>query len=162
MINKIVFLVSSLSQPRAIRRVESIAELGYEVKVFGYDRGQYNCNKFSKGIDVTVLGQMAKGSGYLEKTKQIRKDIRKIVTEHDGPNVLFYSFGFIETFFLQRHHVRYAYEISDIAYSGGTMGRMRPVLKLIDRHLVKQSAFTLMTSEGFKKYLDVNLIKSSN
>ena len=38
MYDKIVFLVSSLSQPRAIRRVESIAALGYEVEVYGYDR----------------------------------------------------------------------------------------------------------------------------
>lgn len=38
MYDKIVFLVSSLSQPRAIRRVESIVALGYEVEVYGYDR----------------------------------------------------------------------------------------------------------------------------
>ena len=60
MYDKIVFLVSSLSQPRAIRRVESIAALGYEVEVYGYDRVQYNCNKFSVKIPVTILGQMSK------------------------------------------------------------------------------------------------------
>lgn len=75
MYDKIVFLVSSLSQPRAIRRVESIAALGYEVEVYGYDRVQYNCNKFSVKIPVTILGQMSKGDGYLEKIRTVKRDI---------------------------------------------------------------------------------------
>ena len=155
MIDKIVFLVSSLSQPRAIRRVESIANLGYKVFVYGYDRGQYNCNKFSKDIDVVVLGTMSKGGGYVGKFKQIGKDIKEIVDRHCGENTLFYSFGYIETFYLHKRGIRYAYEISDIAYSGGMMGKLRPILKQIDRRMVKDSEFTLMTSEGFKKYLNV-------
>lgn len=155
MIEKIVFLVSSLSQPRAIRRVESIAALGYKVFVYGYDRGQYNCNKFSKDIDVVVLGSMSKGGGYFGKFKQIGRDIKDVVRKHREENTLFYSFGYIETFYLHKQGVRYAYEISDIAYSGGMMGRLRPILKQIDRRMVKDSEFTLMTSEGFKKYLNV-------
>ena len=155
MIDKIVFLVSSLSQPRAIRRVESIADLGYKVYVYGYDRGQYNCNRFSKDIDVVVLGSMSKGGGYIGKFKQIGKDIKDVVKLHQGENTLFYSFGYIETFYLHKQGVRYAYEISDIAYSGGMMGHLRPIFKYIDRRMVKDSEFTLMTSEGFKKYLNV-------
>lgn len=155
MIDKIVFLVSSLSQPRAIRRVESIAALGYSVFVYGYDRGQYNCNKFSKDIDVVVLGSMSKGGGYIGKFKQIGRDIKNVVKKHRGETTLFYSFGYIETSYLYKHGVRYAYEISDIAYSGGMMGHLRPIFKYIDRRMVKDSEFTLMTSEGFKKYLNV-------
>ena len=81
MYDKIVFLVSSLSQPRAIRRVESIAALGYEVEVYGYDRVQYNCNKFSVKIPVTILGQMSKGDGYLEKIRTVKRDIARVVKE---------------------------------------------------------------------------------
>ena len=77
MYDKIVFLVSSLSQPRAIRRVESIVALGYEVEVYGYDRVQYNCNKFSVKIPVTILGQMSKGDGYLEKIRTVKRDIAR-------------------------------------------------------------------------------------
>ena len=128
MINTIIFLVSSLSQPRAIRRVESIAALGYDVKVYGYDRGQYNCNKFSAGINVNVLGKLRKGGGYLGKIKQIGKDIKAIVEEHNGKATLFYSFGFIETFFL--------YKSNEI--------------------MIRQAEFTLLTSEGFRYFLDVD------
>ena len=65
MYDKIVFLVSSLSQPRAIRRVESIAALGYEVEVYGYDRVQYNCNKFSVKIPVTILPRAIQPHGQI-------------------------------------------------------------------------------------------------
>ena len=152
---KIVFFVSSLSQPRAIRRVESIAALGIEVAVYGYDRKQYDCNKFSEGIPVTVLGEMSKGGGYIEKLRQIKADIRRITAKHRGEGCLYYSFGFLETVFLRKAKVPYAYEISDIAYSTGALGRLRPILYQIDRKLVKHSVLTLMTSEGFKKYLNV-------
>ena len=156
MINTIIFLVSSLSQPRAIRRVESIAALGYDVKVYGYDRGQYNCNKFSAGINVNVLGKLRKGGGYLGKIKQIGKDIKAIVEEHNGKATLFYSFGFIETFFLYKSNVRYVYEISDIVYSTGALGIIRPILKLMDKIMIRQAEFTLLTSEGFRYFLDVD------
>ena len=152
---KIVFLVSSLSQPRAIRRVESIAALGIDVEVYGYDRRQYNCNTFAPSIKVHVLGEMSKGGGYIGKVTQIKSDIFCITSEHQRESCLYYSFGFIETFYLKKAGVPYAYEISDIAYGTGILGKMRPVLKQIDRRLVRNSVFTLMTSEGFKKYLNV-------
>lgn len=152
---QIVFLVSSLSQPRAIKRIESIASLGYKTEVYGYDRGQYNCNKLSEHIKVTVLGQFSQGGSYHDKVKHIRRDVKKLVRIH-GKKCLYYSFGFIESFFLKLAGVPYAYEISDIAYSTGSMGKLKPILKKIDCCLVRKSMFTLMTSEGFKQFLNVN------
>lgn len=155
MYDKIIFFVSSLSQPRAIRRVESIAALGYNVEVYGYDRSQYDCNKFSSGIRVTVLGQMAKGGGYRHKFKQIKQDIARVLAQKKDQSCLFYSFGYIESVCLLINKVPYAYEISDIAYSGWGMSKFLPFFKWLDRKLVSKSEFTLMTSEGFKKFLDV-------
>ena len=154
MYDKIVFLVSSLSQPRAIRRVESIAALGYEVEVYGYDRVQYNCNKFSVKIPVTILGQMSKGDGYLEKIRTVKRDIDSVVKEHKGQNCLYYSFGYFESIFLRLKGVPYAYEISDIAYGFPSFGKVRPLLRAIDRNLVKNAQFTLLTSEGFRGFLN--------
>lgn len=154
MFNKIIFIVSSLSQPRVIRRVESIASLGYDVEVYGYDRGQYNCNKFSKNIPVIVLGQMTKGDGYLKKIITIRRDINSIVKKHKDQYCLYYSFGYFETLFLRLKKVPYAYEISDIAYGFPAFDKVRPIMRTIDRNLVKHAKFTLLTSEGFKDFLD--------
>lgn len=154
MYNKIIFLVNSLSQPRCIRRIESIAALGYDVEVYGYDRGQYNCNKFSDNIPVTVLGKMAKGEGYLSKLSTVRKDLNKIVKEHKRQNCLYYSFGYFESLFLRLKKVPYAYEISDIAYGSSRFDKVRPIMRIIDRNLVKHAKFTLLTSEGFKGFLN--------
>ena len=154
MFDKIVFLVNSLSQPRCIRRIESIAALGYDVEVYGYDRGQYNCNKFSDNIPVMVLGQMSKGGGYWSKLRIIRKDIKKIINEHKDENCLYYSFGYFETLFLRLYNVSYAYEISDIAYGFPKFDKVRSLMRMIDRNLVKHAKFTLLTSEGFKGFLN--------
>ena len=154
MFKKIVFLVSSLSQPRCIRRIESIVALGYDVEVYGYDRGQYNCNKFSDNIPVTVLGRMAKGVGYLSKLLTVKRDINRILKEHNGQKCLYYSFGYFESLFLRLKKVPYAYEISDIAYGSSRFNKIRSIMRAIDRNLVKHAKFTLLTSEGFKEYLN--------
>jgi len=152
MYTKLIFIVSSLSQPRAIRRVESIAKLGYDVEVYGYDRGQYNCNKFSDNIPTTVMGKMTKGNGYWKKLRTICKDVSSIIDKHKGQCCLYYSFGFFETLFLRLNKVPYAYEISDIVYANkGIFGK---ILHRIDRFLIKDATFTLLTSEGFKIYLN--------
>lgn len=154
MYNKLIFFVSSLSQPRAIRRVESIEALGYEVEVYGYDREQYNCNRFSDRIPVTVLGKMSKGGGYLDKIKAIKRDVIMVINAHKGQKCLYYSFGYIESIFLRLKGVPYAYEISDIAYGFPPFDKVRPLLRAVDRNLVKNALFTLLTSEGFKAFLN--------
>lgn len=154
MYKKIIFLVSSLSQPRCIRRIESIAALGYDVIVYGYDRKQYNCNVLSKDIECYVLGELQKGEGYFSKFLTIRKDVKKIIAKHKEEDCLYYSFGYFESLFLRLNNVPYAYEISDIAYGTPRFDKVRPFMKLIDRNLVKNAKFTLLTSEGFKDFLD--------
>lgn len=154
MYSKIIFLVSSLSQPRAIRRVETIKSLGYAVQVYGYDRVQYNCNHFSEDIPVIVLGEMSKGGGYLSKIKTIRRDIAKIVKIHKDENCLYYSFGYFESMFLRLKGAPYAYEISDIVYGTSVFNKVQWFLHKINQNLVKNSIFTLLTSEGFKGFLN--------
>lgn len=156
MFEKIVFLVNSLSQPRCIRRIESIAALGYNVVVYGYDRGQYNCNTLSNDIECYVLGKMAKGEGYFSKIQTTRKDIKKVIKKHSHEKCLYYSFGYFESLFLRLNNVPYAYEISDIAYGFPKFDKIRFLLKAIDQNLVKNAKFTLLTSEGFKGFLDQN------
>lgn len=154
MYNKIIFLVNSLSQPRCIRRIESIAALGYDVVVYGYDRNQYNCNVLSKNIECHVLGNLPKGEGYFSKLLTIRKDVKKIIDKHKEENCLYYSFGYFESLFLRLNNVPYTYEISDIAYGSPKFDKVRFLMKAIDRNLVKNAKFTLLTSEGFKGFLE--------
>ncbi|MFK1864609.1 hypothetical protein ACIXHM_20590 [Bacteroides fragilis] len=105
-------------------------------------------------IPVTILGQMSKGDGYLEKIRTVKRDIARVVKEHKGQSCLYYSFGYFESIFLCLKGVPYAYEISDIAYGFPSFGKARPLLRAIDRNLVKNAQFTLLTSEGFKGFLN--------
>lgn len=150
----IIFITASLSQPRIIKRITSISEAGFKVKVYGYSRGVYDCNKLPSTIEVIKLGHQRDGQNYLNKFIQIKKDLEMIIKkEKNKKDVIYYSFSFLISFFLLRLGVKYIYEISDILYGYKKFLLFRPLLKKLDRNLVKKSVFTVVTSEGFIKYL---------
>ncbi len=148
----VVFITSSLSQPRIIKRILSIHNAGCHVKVYGYDRGIYNCNKFPDDITVSIIGQQKDGADYISKIRQIRRDVRNIVSA-EGKDAIFYAFGMIPTWFLSKCDVRYVYEISDILYGYNKFKIIQPFAKQLDRKLIKKSFFTVVTSQGFLDYL---------
>ena len=53
---KIVFISDCLSQPRHIKRVTSLLNAGFEVKVYGYNRGKYNVNNHDNKLFVVGDG----------------------------------------------------------------------------------------------------------
>lgn len=148
----IVFVAGTLSQPRIIRRIESFYNRGYDIKVYGYDRGVYTINKLPQDIDVYTLGEMTDGSNYFKRLFQVRRDVKKLVKQ-EGKSVVYYAFGFVEAFFLKNNGVSYVYEISDIFYGYKRFDLIRPLLKFIDVSLVKKSVCTVVTSQGFVDYL---------
>lgn len=148
----VVFITSSLSQPRIIKRILSIHRTGCRVKVYGYDRGKYNCNKLPDTIAVSIIGQQKDGADYISKFFQIKKDIQEIVS-CEGMNAIYYVFGMIPTLFISRCNVKYIYEISDILYGYNKFKLIQPLAKLIDKKLIRRSQFTVVTSQGFVDYL---------
>lgn len=154
---KVVFLVSSLSQPRCIKRILSFAKAGYDCEVYGYDRDKYNCNSLPSGIKVTVLGELNDGADYLRKLKTFGRDVKRIVEEHKRDSPVYYSFGIISTLFFFLKRQQYIYEISDIQYGYPRFSRVKGLLKAIDKKIIKKSIVTVMTSEGFREFFNLNL-----
>lgn len=152
---KVVFLCDSLSQPRCIKRILSFVDSGYDCEVYGYDRGKYNCNALPPSVKVTVLGQMKDGKEYLSKLSELKKQVKAIVREHSLENVLYYSFGFVSTFFFHLQKVNYVYEISDVLYGYPRFSKILWLLKGIDRRVIKDSVATVMTSDGFKGFFGI-------
>ena len=148
----IIFIADRLSQPRIIKRILSIYSAGFKVKVFGYDRIGYQCNSLPAEIEINSLGELKDGSGYLQKIKQIKKDVNKILEREGKNDKLYYSFGFISTYFLNRLSAKYIYEQSDILYGYRNFNLIRPFLKIIDKKLISNSVLTIMTSGGFKDF----------
>ena len=154
---KIVFVVDNLSIPRCIKRINAFVEAGFQVKVYGYDRGKNLNNQLPQEIQPTILGIMADGKGYFSRLSTIRKDIKRVVDENKDKNTVFYSFGFVASLFFSLSKVPYIYEISDIRY--GSYKRLSPLIglfKVIDKRTVKKSLATVMTSGGFKEFLGVD------
>jgi glycosyltransferase involved in cell wall biosynthesis len=152
--NKIVFVIGAFD-PRLIRRIESVVELGYDVEVYGYYRNVSHLTNFSSEFKVNMLGTLDNGRAYWTKFKKINFDVDKILKIHNKENVLYYSEGILITTVLRLKGAKYVYEISDILYAEGKWKYILPLWKCLDRHLVSNSIFTVMTSEGFKRFLNV-------
>ncbi len=150
----VIFLLDSISQPRCIRRVKSFINKGYVVEVYGINRNKYNINAEIEGVNIKIIGDQHSGKGYITKIIENNSEIRKILRDKQGKEVLYYSFGFPLTFSLFLNGNRnYVYEIADILYGFKKHNFARWFLKLIDRSIIKNSRLTVLTSKGFLSFL---------
>ena len=149
---RIVFIAPSTSQPRILKRIVTLKNAGFDVKVYAYDRGVYNCNALPSDIDVEIIGLFSDGKDYWAKVTTMKKDISKIV-KVEGKDCLYYNFGYFGSFYLMLKGVKYVYEMSDVLYGYTRFNLVRPIMKFIDKILVRRSKITIMTSEGFHHYL---------
>lgn len=151
---KIVFILESISQPRCIKRINSFIAKEFDVEIYGIDRGKYNENASISGKQINIIGNQKDGDDYFKKAINNNIEINKIIKSHKTQSTVFYSFGFALTLSLFLNGCRnYVYEVSDILYGYNRFNLIRPILKKIDKYLIKKSIVTVFTSEGFVKYL---------
>ena len=155
---KIICFVSILSQPRCIKRILSLYDAGYDVVVYGHDRGVYNINTYPKSIEVNNLGFAKSGSGYISKFVKNWKLFKKKISEYDKKKILVYTFAFDFALITLIFRFKYIYEISDLVYGYFKSKALRSIFRLIDKYICRKSLFTVVTSEGFKQYLFGNEI----
>lgn len=151
---KIIFFLESLSQPRCIKRIESLYIKGYSVEVYGYSRGFYDVNNFSDQISVVNWGLIRNEGGYLYRFYLNFKNIWNVVRNNRGKKVLYYAFGQDMAFplLLLTPH-RYIYESSDLIYTYFRNKYIMKIFKYLDLKIINKSYRTVFTSLGFKKYL---------
>lgn len=70
---KLIFLLVSISQPRCFKRIEAFIKEGFDLEVYGFDRGYYNDDSTIAKFGVNNLGFMPSGSGYLKKNILCKK-----------------------------------------------------------------------------------------
>tara|TARA_R110002050_G_scaffold296359_1_gene456216 strand:+ start:10444 stop:11550 length:1107 start_codon:yes stop_codon:yes gene_type:complete len=150
----IIFILSSISQPRCLKRIRSFISAGYEVEIYGFDRGVYNINATIEGKEIKILGFATSGSGYFNKFLHTKKQLKIIFKEYDNKEVLYYLFGFdqalICSFFSKN---KYMYEISDLVYSYFKNPLVRFFFKNTDKYIIKKSVLTVLITKGFLDYL---------
>lgn len=165
---KVVFLLASISQPRCIKRIRSFIRNGFEVEVYGFDRGVYNINAVIEGQKIHNLGFAESGKGYIKKFKNAKNALNEIFKANKQENVIYYAFAFDIALLCKLFgKKKYVYEISDIVYEYFNNEVLRMVFAMVDRRLIKSSLLTVMTSKGFIKHLfpklnQTNIIEQPN
>lgn len=147
---KIVFIVGGISDSHIIKRVQSFKEKGYDVEVYGFQRN-VNANNSFGNIKCHVIGQL-EDQRYIGRVQTVRKAVVKVLKSY-SKDTLFYVWGYDIAsicYFMKR---KYIYEISDIVYSYFP-GPIKSVFKALDRKIIESSVVTLITSEGFVKFLN--------
>lgn len=152
---KIVFIAGNLTQPRFVKRLKSFISRGYEVEVYGFDRGVFqNINQLPSSVKVHNLGQITSGKNYIKSFFYHFKVLYPVFSQHKDKTTLFYTLGFfpalVASVFVPR---RFIYEISDLIYGYFPINAIISIFRLIDISIIKRSYLTVLTSEGFEKYL---------
>lgn len=143
--------MASLSQPRCIKRVCAFYESGYDVEVYGNTRGKYDINVYPGEIKVHNWGIAKSGSNYLNKFNKNYINIKNVI-KNNSTDIIYYAFAFDISLILFILKKKYIYEISDLVY-GYFNKVLRFIFKTVDKLLIAKSLFTVVTSEGFYKYL---------
>ena len=151
---KIVCLLSSLSQPRCIKRVSSFVKAGFEVEVCGYSRGFYDVNVLPGDVKVVNWGTIESGGNYVRRFFRNVKKIKKMLSVNKNVEVLYYAFGFDFSLVLSMlKPKKYVYESSDLIYTYSKNKFLVDVFRRIDKMIIRKSFRTVFTSEGFRDYL---------
>lgn len=151
---KVIFILSSISQPRCIKRIQGFLANNIDLQIYGFDRGRQNINASIKEQEIHILVKQSQGKNYIKRLFQAHKAIRGVKKIHENKEVLYYSFGFLPTLLLKLSGIKYyVYEISDIFYGYKKFSYFRWAFKIVDKILIKKSTLTVMTSEGFSYYL---------
>mgnify|MGYP000908847405 CR=1 FL=1 len=155
--SKIVFLLESISQPRCIKRINSFISHGYDVEIYGIDRGKYNQNAAISGKNINIIDNQIDGKKHINKFISNNASIKKIISKYNSKETVFYSFGFALTLSLKLNGCKnYIYEISDILYGYKKFDLLRPLFVRIDKYFIKNSILTIMTSQGFADFFFKN------
>lgn len=148
---KINFILNALDG-HSYKRIEEFIELGYEVKVYGFDR---ELNKQYEGIETTVLASFPNALSYKNRIriifgalKQLLKNTRR--TDED----YWYYFGLQMAMFgvFLNKNKKYFFEESDMTHLGIKNKLVRIVLEALNKRIIRKSTFTVFTSEGFLHY----------
>lgn len=150
---RIVFIVSQLSQPRCIKRVNAFYDNGFDVEVYGFENGLYSKNIKSYPCEIhsiKVEGRTAKNKAVRQNLKLVREVIR--ILKRDD---IVYVFGIELAVYYKLFGGRnkYMYEQADLNYTKLHNQLLVSLFRKIDKLLISSSYQTVLTSQGFVDYL---------
>ena len=150
---KIVFVLNAITITRCQKRVQEFLDNGYEVDVYGFERGGETYAK-PASYEIETIGYHPVSMSYYKRLLVIMNALRRLHKKYKHQkDVVFYYFFFDVAFAASLVSNRpYIYEESDIPYANMGNALLRNYLKKRDRSIIRKSLMTVMTSEGFIKY----------
>ena len=149
--NSIVFFVFDPS-PRIERRIVDFVDAGFSVEVYGY---RYNVENVSYCISskykYNVIEVVPHSVSYFHRISSLKKII-KIVNRYNRKTTLFYFFSLNVAAIAPFLHIKYVYEESDMLFDRFNNRSLRRMVAAFNKHVIKKSSVTVMTSEGFSHY----------
>ena len=150
--NKRINFIFNVLEGRNFKRVEAFKEAGYEVKVYGFDRG----NAIQRdSVSVDILGSFPNSLPYLKRIGIIIKPLLRIFkSSRASDNELWYYDGLQMAIFccLLNRNKKYIYEESDMTHLDIKYLWVRSLLESINKRIIKKSICSVFTSEGFLTY----------
>lgn len=148
----IVFILSSSVNQNGIKRIDEFIERGYNVKVYGFNRGVKYSNK-SKYININILASFSNNQPYQKRLGLMRKGIKSALAETDGQDCVYYLIGpDVAMIFTLICKKRYIYEEPDLVHTYINNRCIRNILERIDKRIIRKSILSVFRSEGFPIY----------
>lgn len=151
---RVVFIVPHLAHPRFHRRAQAFLANGYNVTVYGFERGIYSQNHFPAGVEEVSLGNLSSG-GYIRRIPKVAKAaafIRQNEKSHsERPNLIF-AFGLdcaLIAIAIRTQATPFSYEIGDVRNTRPFSSPLAFALFLAERFVLTLSDVLVLTSAGF-------------
>jgi len=149
---EIVFIVNSIQNQRCIKRINEFLANDYRVKAYGFRRDTTFHTKPEK-FNIELLGEFSNRKNYFSRLIFYFIKIKRLQNQYKEPNVLFYYFGLdiamVGSFLSKKPYI---FEESDLSHTYIKSNVVKYTLERIDRHIIKKSYRTVLTSEGFYRY----------
>lgn len=152
---KIVVLTSNINEARIPNRISEFRKRGYELEVYCYCRDPEQPFSRADGVKYHVLGEVGRGSSsYLKRLFAEYKDVRKIIRQYKGQDVLFYLINNDTAllYYLLGGKHSYIYEEADLRHTYFSSGILRRTFEYIDKKIIKKSLLTVLVSRGFASF----------
>jgi len=147
---KIYFVLSSVNDPHANKRVKDFERFGHETRIYGFLRHSHL--KF--GDDTQVLGRFTDDVPYIKRLSLYVRSLRRLFKKENGKDIIWYYQGLDIAMFsvLFNRKRRFIYEECDLVHTYVSNPLLRAVFERIDKYVIRKSLKTVTTSEGFIQY----------
>ena len=146
------FLLNSVLDAHALKRVNDFKAAGCNVRVHGFLRAEEK--KRPTDSNVHVIGTFSNNLSYRKRLSIYAKSIKRLFRENNGKDEVWYYLGLDVAMFaiLLGPHRRFVYEECDLVQTYLSSSFMQKVFEKLDKYIICHALVAIFTSEGFLDY----------